>query len=86
MMVTVALTANNSPTSVTLAPKERVSKVERIPDEPSAMFKGIIARYHGIFDFSTRGGSVVLTEPHPFISITSKIASKLRFATFQKGV
>ena len=49
-IVAVALAAANSPTSAVVAPKEIARKVERIPDEPNAMFKGIIATYHGIFD------------------------------------
>ena len=53
MIVAVALVAANSPTSATLAPKTRARKVERMPDEPNAMFKGTIAIYHGVFCFST---------------------------------
>jgi len=47
MIVATALAATNNPTSATPAPKERASKVDRIPDEPNAIFKGIIVTYHG---------------------------------------
>jgi len=54
----VAFAAVNSPTSVTLAPKWRASKVERTPDDPTAMFAGMIAKCHCVFGFFTVGGSI----------------------------
>ena len=51
MIVAAALAAASSPTSVMLAPKARARKVERIPDEPSAMFKGTMAIYHSVLRF-----------------------------------
>ena len=70
MIVTAAFIANINPISVTFAPKERVSNVERIADEPNAISKGTIAKYHGSLDFFSIWGPNPLTKLHkPFVLI-----------------
>jgi len=79
IIVAAAFAADNTPISVTVAPKLRASKVERTVDEPVAMFEGIIAKYHGVFDFSAIGGSIALLQLLKSISVTPKVTSKLRY-------